>query len=113
MNEINMSELAKMMLQWELAQRKADEIKEAIQDTVLQIGKTQTVGNVRASYSAGRKSYDYKEAAYDHPMVGRATIELFTTTPVPTIDWRGICKHVGIDDVPFTQSEPRVTVKLV
>jgi len=110
MSEIDMSALAKLMLDWEQVQQRADEIKEAIQDAVLQICKTQTVGNVRATYSAGRKSYDYREAADGHPMVSNATIGLFTT---PSIDWRSICKHVGIEDVPFVQGDPSVSVKLV
>lgn len=107
---IDLSSLAQTMLQWERAKKQLDDIETAIQDAVLQIGKTQTVGNVRASYSKGRKSYDYQAAADGHPMVSSATIELFTT---PKVDWRGICKRVGIDDVPFTQSEPNVSVKLL
>ena len=107
------SVMAQMMLEWECLQKQADEVKAEIQEAVLEIGKTQNVGNVRATYSKGRKSYDYREAADGHPMVGDATVRLFTTQPEPRVDWRGICKHAGIDDVPFKQSDPSVTVKLV
>ena len=105
------SALARDMLKWEQLRRQLDELEEAIKDSVLQIGQTQTVGNVRASYSKGRKSYDYQTAADGHPMVSEATIALFTT---PSVDWRGICKHAGIDDVPIkSQSGPSVSLKLL
>ena len=106
------SELAKMMLDWEKMRRRLDELEEAIRDSVLEIGTTQTVGNVRATYSKGRKSYNYREAADGHPMVSEATIGLFTKS-TPRTDWRGICKHAGIDDVPYTQGDPSVSVKLL
>jgi len=110
------SELAKMMLRWEQQIRALDELEAAIRDSVLEIGQTQTVGNVRASYSAGRKQYDYEEAATGHPMVSDTTVGLFTKTRITTtIDWRAICKHAGIegDELPFTQGKPSVTIKLL
>jgi hypothetical protein len=110
---MNPTELAHAMLEWETTQRKADELAETIKAAVLEIGKTQTVGNVRASYSAGRRTFDYREAADGHPMVSEVTIGLFTTIPEPRIDWAGICKHAGIEDIPFTQTAPSVSVKLL
>lgn len=107
---MNATELAKAMLEWEEMQRKADELAEAIKNTVMKIGKTQTVGNVRASFRSSIKRYDYQSAADGHPAVREATLELFTKK---SIDWRGVCKHAGIEDVPFTQSEPSVSLKLL
>jgi len=107
------SELAALMLQWESVQKRADKMKAAIADAVLQLEETQSAGNVRATYSGGRKTYNYQEAADGHPMVSEATVSLFTTTPEPRTDWRGICKHVGVEDVPFTTSEPSVALKLL
>jgi len=60
---MNNSELAAKMLQWEEMQKAADELKSEIEAAVLEIGKTQNVGNVRASYSKGRKSVNYQKAA--------------------------------------------------
>lgn len=104
------TELAKKMLEWQEAQARADLLKMDIEAAVLAIGKTQTAGNVRATYSAGRKSYDYESAARESAFVSEATISLFTT---PSIDWRGVCKHAGIEDVPFTQSAPSVSLKII
>jgi len=107
--------LALKMLRWERLLQKADALAEEIQAVVLEIGKTQTVGHVRASYSGGRKSYDYHEAADGHKFVSEATIRLFTELIPETtrINWRGICEHAGIEDIPFTQSEPSVKLKLI
>jgi hypothetical protein len=107
---MNASALATKMLEWEQKRLELDALEADIKAAVIELGKTQTVGNVRASYNKERKSYDYRGAAEGHMMVGDATVALFTT---PKIDWRGICKHVGIEEVPFTQSSPSVTVKLL
>jgi len=109
------TQLAQKMLDWETLTHAANALAEEIQAAVLEIGKTQTTGRVRASYSKGRKKYDYREAADGHIMVGEATVALFTTIVPQTekVDWRGICLHTGIEDISFTQSEPKVTLKLL
>lgn len=106
------NELAEKMLKYSDAQTEANKLRQEIEAVVLSLEKTQTVGNVKASYRKGRKSYDYKAAADGHVMVHESTLSLFTKTPEPRTDWRGICKHVGIDDVPFTTGEPSVSVGL-
>ena len=110
---MNAKELAEIMLEYSDAQTKADELRAKIEAAVLELGKTQTVGNVKAQFRNGRKSFDYYAAASVHPMVSEATVKLFTKQPPPSTDWRGICKHAGIDDIPFTVSEPSVAVSLV
>ena len=113
---MNASQLASTMLEWEQRKIELDLLTNMIESAVLDIGKTQTVGNVRATFRNGRKSFNYEEGAKDHPMVSETTVNLFTVVPeqpAPYVDWRGICKHAGIDDVPFTQGDPSVTVKLV
>ena len=109
------TKLAMKMLEWGKLQQEASTLAAEIEAAVLEIGKTQTVGNVRASYSGGRKSYDYQAAADGHIHVSPATVSLFTTIIPETksVNWNGICKHAGIEDIPFTQSAPRVTVKLL
>jgi len=103
------SELAKQMLRWEQVRRQLDEIEAAIKDSVLEIGKTQTVGNVRASYSKGRKTYDYKTAIDGRNFESDALVPFETVE----VDYRAACKALGVDDVPFTQSAPSVSVKLL
>ena len=56
------SNLAQLMLDYEVMQRRADELRKDIENLVLAIGKTQTVGNVRATYAAGRRTFDYQAA---------------------------------------------------
>lgn len=106
------SELATKMLEWESKRRELDGLEAEIKSAVLVMGKTQTVGNVRATYSKGRRSFDYRAAADGHPMVSEATVGLFTTTTVST-DWKAICEHAGIEDVPFKQGNPSVSLKLL
>ena len=105
------SELTKLMLKWESIKRQLDEIEEAIIDSVLQIEETVEVGNVRASYSAGRKRYDYQGVGSDAPAV---LVAKYTKT-VEQIDWRALVMdgmQVSKDRIPFVQSDPTVTLKI-
>ena len=105
-------ELAQAMLDWADAKERLDIIEQGIKEAVLALAKTQTVGNVRASFSEGRRSYRYEDAALDH-RVGSDIIELFTTT---VVDWKKVCDEAGIekDDIPFDQVRgPSVTLKLL
>jgi len=106
------TELAKTMLEWQEAQAKADLLKMDIEAAVLELGKTQTVGNVRASYSAGRKSYDYEAAWETYGDKSGVPIEDFAKV---TYDYRSACKAAMIegDDIPFTQGAPSVSLKIV
>ena len=106
------TELAKKMLEWQEAQARADLLKMDTEAAALQIGKTQTVGNVRATYSAGRKSYDYAEAWRARGYGTGVDIEQFQKV---TYDYKAACEAAGITqaDIPFTQSAPSVMLKIV
>ena len=114
---MNETELAMKMLQYGDLKATLDVLEAQIKDAVLERGKTQTVGSVRASYSSGRKSYDYTgaiKAALQGGMVvseDLAPFEMVVPASVRT-DYRGACASLGLE-AEFTQSEPSVTVKLV
>ena len=105
-------QLAMTMLEYEEAQRCADELRAQIESAVLEIGETQQVGNVKATYRTGRKNYDYAAAAAEVP---DTLIEEYTKVKT-TVDWRKLAlEGLGIekDRLPFTQSDPSVSVKIV
>jgi len=106
---MNASELAQRMLEWESMKRALDALTGEIEAAVLELEQTQTVGNVRASYSKGRKSYNYQAAIEATPL------EPGSLAPFETvhIDYRSACKEFGIEDIPFTESSPSVSVKLL
>lgn len=113
---MNASELAAAMLKWQELQTAADELAAEIAAAVLDIGKTQTVGNVRASFSNGRKSYDYEAAARAQIPADELDRLLpdFTKTTV-SVDWSGLCKanYASADDFIKSQSEPSVSLKII
>lgn len=109
---MNMSEFATLALEWEKAQRKADELAAVLEAATLEIGKTQTVGNVRVTYSNPRKSYDYDKAAYLSGLVTDDVLETFTEVKEIT-DWRAICKHLEIDVEGVARGEPSARIKLI
>jgi len=103
-------EFTALCLRWQELQEEAAEIAAKLEAETLVRGKTQTVGDVRVTLSNPRKSYDYQGAAEGHPMVSEATINLFTT---PSVDWRGICKHAGIEVEGIASGEPSAKIKLL
>ena len=115
MTETNMYWLAQAMLTWERSRRELDELEGKIKNAVLQLGKTQTVGNVRATYSNGRKSYDYKQAvaAYRDSLEVGLVAKHTETVTITTTDYRAICKEAELDDIPYTEGKPSVSLKLM
>ena len=134
------SQLAALMLEWEATQRKADELAAQIKAVVLDIGKTQVVGNVRATFSAGRRTFDYIGAIDAAEAAGQLEpgslapwesdeIDYFEAvqaaiqdgildsrylTPYTTtkVDWAAAVKGLGLEAPVVSQSEPSVTLKL-
>ena len=105
------NKLAEAMLEWGRKRAELDLLTAEIETAVLELGVTQNVGNIRASYSGGRKSYRYNEAGQTAPP---ATIEQHTkSVTTVSVDWKSVCQAAGIKDIPFTQSEPSVTVKVM
>jgi hypothetical protein len=108
---MNASELAKLMLDWEIVQKEQLARETIIKETVLQIGQTQTVGNVRTTYSQGRKTYCYEAAAQARkPEIGMDILEPCSKL---VIDWKMVCEKAEVADIPFDQGEPSMTVKLL
>lgn len=134
------SQLAALMLEWEATQRKADEMATQIKAAVLTLGRTQTVGNVRATFSAGRRTFDYRAAVdnaeaagqlapdslapyemldIDYFMVVESAVAggllsgeyLDTYTRIKT-DYAAAAKGLGLEAPVASQAEPSVTLKL-
>ena len=110
---MNASELAIKMLEWEQNKRKLDALEAEIKAAVLEAGKTQTVGSVRASYSSGRTTYDYQtpvEKAVSAGDIYWTALEVYQST---VTDWRAACKAFDLEPNIAKQTGPSVSVKLL
>jgi hypothetical protein len=132
---MNMSELAIKMLQWEEQKRKLDELEAEIGAVVLDLGKTQTAGNVRATYSKGRAKYDYETpgSQAEEEIIGlysegrefvdweglarsydpSDTVITSFTEFETIINWRNVCRAADIEPLIESQGEPSVKLKLL
>ena len=134
------SQLATLMLDWEITQRKADELAAQIKAAVLTLGKTQVVGNVRASFSAGRRTFDYRaavlnaeangllepgslapwevekvdyfEAVVSAVQDGILDSRYLTQFTSTEIDWAAAAKGLNLEAPVTGQTVPSVTLKL-
>jgi len=104
---VDASHLAGLMLEWEGKRKELDALEAEIRAAVLALGKTQTVGNVRASYTAGRKTYDYEAAVR-----GAAIPEDEWVTEVK-VDWKATADAAQLVAPVKSQSEPSVTIKVL
>ncbi|GAG63413.1 unnamed protein product, partial [marine sediment metagenome] len=129
------SELALKMLEWEKQKRELDGLGNEICSVVLDIGKTQTVGNVRATFNNGRKEYDYESPGINAPQEiinkhSHSELEIdwmevakeagYTTEQrekhtksIIFTKWANVCKEGKIDPVVLSQGEPSVKLKLM
>ena len=111
--ELGAKELAVKMLEWGELQEKANKLAEEIKAAVLISGKTQTVGNVRASYSNPRGRYDYQKAVEESGI----DIDSDFADRYIKIDyhWKDMCEAAGIDVSGYYKqtSSQKVTLKLV
>jgi hypothetical protein len=103
------SQLARLMLDWGELCGRMEQLEVEIRAAVMEIGKTQTVGNVRATYSGGRRSYDYETA------VKSADVSPDDYVTVTRVDFKATCDRamIIVGDALVTQSPPSVTVKLL
>lgn len=105
--------LAAAMFQWgELAEQMA-QLEEVIKPLVLELEKTQTVGNVRATFSRGRRTFDYRGAFYNHYTGRPLPADLMAEFEKLDYDWKGLCENQEITDISWAQSPPSVNVKLL
>lgn len=111
---MDMSTLAAKMLEWEKIKGQLNALTKEIQGAVMEIKTTQNVGNVRATYSQGRKSYEYSTAILK-AQISTEQLKPFTKNIPATsvVDFRTACKELKIEDIPFTQPEASVSVKLL
>ena len=126
-------ELALKMLRWEELMREAAQVGEEISAAVLAMGKTRTVGNVRATYNSGRRVFGYKEAVEQSGLApGDPDLEPYTVVDtdweaaakevysydqlVPfqslRVDFTAAAKGLGLEVPVLSQSEPSVTIRL-
>jgi len=108
-------ELAEAMIDYSKLSRELEALEAMISRTVLSLGKTQTVGDVRATYSNGRGSYDYESAAREMLSEDRIC-QLTPDHTKSSVDWRSLCKSAGIDNLSefYTQtSGPSVSIKRI
>jgi len=112
------TELALALLEWAEKKAALDWIEADIIETVMARGSSIEVGCALAKFTAGRKTYQYKQAATESldVMPTDEAAELFDmhTVNVPKTDWRAlVIDGLGLDqkEVPFEQSS--ASVKLV
>ena len=103
---MNPTEITRVMLEWEETRRKLDDLEGKIKAAVLEIGKTQQVGNVVARYYSGRTVYDYETAGQEAPP------EIVAEFTRPVTDWRAVCREAGLEPPIAKRGKPSVTISL-
>lgn len=107
---MDISTLARKMLEWQDAREKLDILEAEIKAAVMEVGSTQTVGIVRASYSKGVGKYDYALACAGAGLDETDLREYAKTT----YDFRqaALDHQINLDQF-YKPGEPSVSLKLL
>ncbi len=130
MSNIDQVFLAKQMLKWLELKQALEGVEYSIKEQVLAEGKTVVIAGVRAKYSKGSTSYNYKEAVMAahkrgdpnitdelFRRVAEAKVALITQADsiaidiLPSPQYTAIAKEYKLE-VQGTTSEPSVTVSI-
>jgi len=109
---MNARELEGLLMEWDKARVILEDIETQIKDEVLIRGKTFSTHTVTASYSGGRRNFDWKGAGSQASadVIARHTVQ--PPLPDPVTDWKLVCKEAEIEPS-FTKGAPSVRVKAV
>lgn len=104
--------LAERMLLWGQLKLQLLEVEEKIKAQVMEVKETQEAGRVRAVYSEGRGSYDWKNMA-DFIVPNEEILSKFTTQ---STDWKKVCEATGVPDEikqnHYSPGKPTVSLKI-
>ncbi len=107
---MNAVELAKLFTDYAETKAKLTKLEEQIQAQVLEIGKSQAIAGVKATYYNPTVKYDYFLAAMDKRPTPEQIGQFSTTTT--TTKWKELAESIGADLKKFEKAEPaRVVVK--
>lgn len=102
------SQLTTKMLEWETKKKELDALEVEIKNEILHMEESFDAGNVHASFSGGRRTFDYKSVGEKAP---QQIIAECTSTIIST-DWKTVCEKAQIMDIPFTMGNPSVNLKI-
>lgn len=108
-------QLTELMLEYQKKMMELRDMENIIKQAVLQRGETFVVADVRATYSGGRKTYDYEKACIQAiEAMGEAGERMLNarTEVRKETNWRRLAEDLGIeqDDVPFIDRGPLVMI---
>ena len=121
---MNIRDLHMKMLLWEDKREELDELEAEIRAGILELQETQKVGHVVASYSGGRRTFEYERPVLaarakaieemDEARIQdiNAAMQMHTTTKV-TVNFRNVCETLQLTREEVDKSDPSVTLKLV
>ena len=108
-------ELAHKMLEWGALMEAAEARKQEIIEAVLEIGKTVTNGNVRATYSNPRKTYQsWEEAVLEKETENNGFPYADYEIKTVTVDWQKLATDYKIERKAWVDetAKPSVTLKI-
>jgi predicted transcriptional regulator len=107
--------LTEKMAKWEELKLEISKLEADIKKEVLELGKTQQVGNVKASFAKGRTNYNYQGIA-EAIEVPEEVMSKYTEQKTVT-DWTKIVKELSPPDEVMSEfaktGSPSVSLKIV
>ena len=107
---MNATELAQLFVNYAEAQKQLDAMRVQIEAAVLDLGESQKIAGVKATYYNPTIETDYEAAARAHG-APQSLIKMHSTTKVTTA-WKAVAEEAGADLSAYQTTKPaRVVVK--
>lgn len=91
--------LSEKMTEWGILRKQMDFLEKEIQEEVIVLGKTQTVGVVTAKYrkSSTNGSYNWEYIVMELEPE-QELVDKFTVQPPPKVDWKKIAEELKVEE---------------
>jgi hypothetical protein len=104
--------LTELMIRYEGLKKACDALEASIKEEILKLGKSQSVGNVKATFTKGRKTINYQAIA--EPLAPIEIVDKYTSKKV---DWRKVFGEIDAEndiiEANTTIGDPSVSIKIV
>ena len=101
-----------LLQEWAALKKHLDEIEERIKEDVMRLEKSVKFGNVTASYTKGRGTYDYHAIASE----ANPPEDVISACTEPKTDWKAVCDTIGVDEELrqkyYRPGTPSVSIKI-
>lgn len=104
--------ISNLLQEYAALKKRLDEIDALIKEDVMRLEKSVSFGNVTATYTKGRGSYDYHAIASE----ANPPEDVISACTEPKTDWKAVCDTIAVSEElrqkHYKHGTPSVSIKI-